>query len=136
MKRTQQEGTLAQRNPREVIRESAWDEYSRGLRLLWSELVRFNVSLFILRYLMNFPKDIIGPGQGIFLPHIGSSLYDNCLLVLTKLLTDKGPNAYTLNRFKNLVLNKYLKEDYRRELRDSIRALGCAQSSGSPQFLL
>lgn len=112
---------LADKDPKEIINESAWEEYSRGLRLIWIELARLNTSLYILRRLIDFPEDIIARGRGDFMEHIGSVLYESSLLVLSKLITDRGRDLHTLGQFRNLILKEYLKEDYRRDFQASLR---------------
>ena len=112
---------LAVKDPREIIKECAWEEYSRGLRLIWKELVRLNTSLYILQSMIDFPEDIIASGRGDFIEHVGNVLYECSLLVLAKLITDQGSDLHTLGQFRNLVLKEYLKEDYRKDFRLSLR---------------
>ena len=112
---------LADRDPRKVIKESAWEEYSRGLNLIWLELARLNTSLYILQCLIDFPEDIIGKGRGDFIEHVGNALYESSLLVLSKLITDQGRDLHTLSQFMNLVLKEYVREEFRADFQASLR---------------
>jgi len=71
--------------------------------------------------LFDFPSDwILGPEKETFLTLVKVSLFENSLLIISKLTSDTSKDFLTLPRFKNW-LGKQIKEEYRNSFNRSLR---------------
>ena len=121
---SQQAGDLSAVQPRNAIRASSWDDYSNRLRLIWTELVTLNTSVYVLEHIINFPDDVIAKGKGLFLTHVAALLFERSLLAVTKLATDKGQGPLTLPHFRDVVSSQYLREELRGRFHEALARCG------------
>jgi len=90
-----------------VLKKSPIDEYQKGIDFFFDELVKLNTNIFIIKKILEFPFDIFSsPGENIFFSTVVWNFYENSVLTITKLATDKKGDVYTLPRFKNWVLEQ------------------------------
>jgi hypothetical protein len=101
-------------DPSEILEPSSLQHYEESLGLIWRELVRLNSCLFVLDKLLEFPSTLfLDPGRETFLTLAKLSLFESSLLIISKLVTDPGPDVLTIRRFKNRV-REQIKEEYRK----------------------
>jgi hypothetical protein len=114
---------LRQIKPEDVIEPEHMAFYTEGMNFFYLELVKLNVNLFILDHVLSFPFGLFTlPGRSIFFRMVFDNFFYSSLLMITRLVTDKDPDVFTLQRFKNQIRNM-VKEEYRDSFDTILREL-------------
>lgn len=101
-------------DPKEVIREGAYDEYDAGMSFFFSELINLNTIIYLAEEIIAFPFDLFASRDDqTFFSMVMASFYDSAILIVTRLATDKKGDLFTLTRFKNNVRD-LVKEEYKK----------------------
>ncbi|MHA1336269.1 MAG: AbiU2 domain-containing protein [Promethearchaeota archaeon] len=108
--------TLLYKKPEEIIKKQYIKDYKNSLEIIWLELVRLNSTVFVLEKLINFPAKIFLPkGKDLFLNLVYHNFIENCIIIISRIFTDKSKDTHTIIWFKNKIRNKYLKDIYKDE---------------------
>lgn len=98
---------------KEVLVPSFLKSYIESLELISRELRRLNSYVFILDKILHFPSELfLAPDKQSFLTLVNFSFTESAFLIITKLITDKRNDTFTINRLKNIVV-KNVKEPYK-----------------------
>jgi hypothetical protein len=105
------------------IRPECEAEYQQLSATMWDQLVYLRTSLYLLRRIVEFPLQQFASAddQGFF-TIVRRALYEAVVLGVSKLMTDTGNDALTLNQFRNRVmvmLRPALVETFRKQLRET-----------------
>jgi len=93
---------LRELQPADVIESSWLEEYEESIQRMWQELVLLNSNLYILDKLLSFPFDLfVAPDRRAFFRLVEINLFRSCIMIVWKLVADRGPDSLTLRRFKN-----------------------------------
>jgi hypothetical protein len=108
---------------RDVLLDGFLPEYNRRLDLFYSEMVRFNVNVFIADAIVAFPFDLFGDGEGdLFFYAAATNSIEIALLLVYKLLRDNDLKSYSLVRFRNDIavnVKDRAKLEYRKHLKEN-----------------
>jgi len=106
-----------------VLEKGSIDEYQKAIYFFWDKLTKLNINIFIIKKIFEFPFDIFCSLQNsIFFSTVIWNIYENSVLIITKLATDKGTDLHTLLHFKNWV-REQIKEEYKSDFRQKLREL-------------
>jgi len=101
-------------DPKDVLREGAFEEYDEGMGFFFSELVDLNIIIYLAEQIVAFPFDLFASRDNqTFFSVVMASFYDSAILTITRLATDQKGDLFTLARFKNKVRD-LVKEEYRK----------------------
>ena len=90
--------------PKDVLKESALEEYEEGTGFFFSELVQLNTILYLAEKIVNFPFDLFAGGDdSLFFTMVMDSFYDSAILIISRLVIDQKGDLFTLRRFRNRV---------------------------------
>jgi hypothetical protein len=104
-----------------VLKKGSIDEYQKNINFFWFQLTKLNTDIFIIKKISEFPLGIFCSHQNtIFFSRAGWNFYENSVLIITKLATDKGEDLHTLRQFRNWVL-KQIKSEYRFDFRQKLK---------------
>jgi len=104
-----------------VLEKDSIDEYQKTIDFFWDELTKLNTNIFIIKKIFEFPFDLFcSPEDKIFFSRVVWNFYENSVLIITKLATDKGKDLHTLLKFKNWVF-KQIKSEYKSDFRQKLR---------------
>jgi len=104
-----------------VLEKGSIDEYQKTIDFFWDELTKLNTNIFIIKKIFEFPFDLFcSPQNKIFFSNVVWNLYENSVLITTKLATDVRGDLHTLLQFKNWVL-KQIKSEYISDFRQKLR---------------
>ncbi len=104
-----------------VLEKGSIDEYQKTIDFFWDELTKLNTNIFIIKKIFEFPFDLFcSPQNRIFFSRVVWNLYENSVLIITKLATDAGGDLHTLRQFKNWVF-KQIKSEYKSDFRQKLR---------------
>jgi hypothetical protein len=82
-----------------------------------NKLSELHHSIFFIEHIVGLPFDLfVHPAQDLFLRMTLDNLAQVAILQITKLTTDNGRDARTLNKFRN-VMDRSVKDDYRADYR-------------------
>lgn len=104
-----------------ALEKGSIDEYKKTINFFWDELTKLNMNIFIIKKIFEFPFDLFCPLENkIFFSRVVWNFYENSVLIITKLATDKGRDLHTLRQFKNWV-REQIKEEYKSDFRQKLR---------------
>jgi hypothetical protein len=110
-----------QLDPKRVLRETAFEEYEKGIGFFFSELVTLNTIIYLAEKILAFRFDLfLSRDDQTFFSVVMSSFYDSAILTITRLATDEGADVFTLRRFKNRVL-ELVQDEYKKDFRSWLR---------------
>jgi hypothetical protein len=105
------------------IRSECEAEYQKLSGAMWDQLVYLRTSMYLLRELVEFPlREFATRDNQWFFTIVRRALYEAIVLGITKLTTDIGDNALTINRCRNLVmemLRPELVQTFRKQLKEA-----------------
>jgi len=103
------------RNADEVLDPEFLCYYRRSMDVFFSDLVRFNVNVFIVDRIADFPFGLLGDADGdIFFRTVVRNCFETCVLIVFNLLVDTDSNTVGLRRFLNEV-SRNVKQDFKAE---------------------
>src|SRR6266480_5140676 len=95
---------ISELSPKDVLEETALEEYDDGIGFFFSELVQLNTIIYLAEQIIRFPFDLFVPRDNqLFFTMVMDSFYDSAILTITRLVTDQKGDLYTLHRFKHRV---------------------------------
>jgi hypothetical protein len=104
---------ISQLNPKDVLKDGAFEEYDTGIGFLFSDLVDLNTIIYLAEQIIAFPFDLfLSPDDQTFFSVVMHSFSDSAILTITKLATDQAGDLFTLLSFKNRVRD-LVKPEYR-----------------------
>lgn len=104
---------ISQLNPKDVLKDGAFEEYDAGMGFFFSDLVDLNTIIYLAEQIIAFPFDLfLSRDDQTFFSVVMHSFYDSVVLTITKLATDQAGDLFTLLRFKNRVRDM-VKPEYR-----------------------
>lgn len=104
---------ISQLDPKDVLKDGAFEEYDAGIGFFFSDLVDLNTIIYLAEQIIAFPFDLfVSRDDQTFFSVVMHSFYDSAVLTITKLATDQAGDLFTLLRFKNRV-RELIKPEYR-----------------------
>jgi AbiU2 len=104
---------ISQLNPKDVLKDGAFEEYDAGMGFLFSDLVNLNTIIYLAEQIIAFPFDLfVSRDDQMFFSVVMHSFSDSAVLTITKLATDQAGDLFTLLRFKKRV-RELIKPEYR-----------------------
>ncbi|MFC2169652.1 hypothetical protein ACFLRM_03670 [Acidobacteriota bacterium] len=105
-----------------LLKKDSIDKYQKTMNFFWDVLTKLNTNIFIIKKIFEFPFELFcSPENRIFFSTVVWNFYENSVLIITKLATDKGEDLHTLLKFKNWVflqINSKYESDFRQMLRE------------------
>jgi len=106
-----------------ILKKGSIDEYQKTMNFFWDELTKLNANIFIIKKIFEFPIDLFcSPEDTIFFSRVVWNFYENTVLIITKLATDKGRDLHILRKFKNWVF-KQVKSEYISDFRQKLKEI-------------
>ncbi len=105
-----------------VLVEASLAEYKQSMSFFTPYLTELNVNLFIVERIFQFPLELLfggGPVSAIFFGQVVRNALQMSVLCITKLVSDRAHNPYTLRRFKDSVLGM-VKPEYQQAFRERL----------------
>jgi len=90
--------------PKEVIKEEWCQEYEDQIEMIWSQIVRLNLNLFVLEKIIKFPFKLFFPLGVPFWELVYHSLFETNILIIWEIAIDNDKNILTIKRLKNEVI--------------------------------
>jgi len=104
-----------------ILKKGSIDEYQKTMNFFWDELTKLNTNIFIIKKIFEFPIRLFcSPEDTIFFSRVVWNFYENSVLIITKLATDKGEDLHTLRKFRDYVFMK-IKPKYESDFRQKLR---------------
>lgn len=101
---------------KEVLREDALEEYEKGIAFFHLEqLGPLHIRIYLIEKIVEFPSGLLASisGEFMFFRMTVASFWESSLLAINRLVNDTHSDFLTLMQFKNDVLHKFLKEEYK-----------------------
>ena len=113
---------LAALSTEKVLQEQHIEAYERRMKAFASDLFDLRVDAFYLYRVATFPVDALAihPDNRPFVDHLVKTFVNSLVVGLTRLTTDQGPDAATLVKFKNEVL-EWVRPEHKIAFRERIR---------------
>jgi hypothetical protein len=88
----------------EVLLSDGFEYHKRGMEFFHLQLAALNSSLFIMEHVIAFPYHLfVQAHDSMFFRLVFNNFFTSSVLAITRLLTDQGPQFFTLPRFKNRI---------------------------------
>jgi hypothetical protein len=97
------------------------NEYLRGTNFFFNELVRLNTNIAIVEQVIQFPFELFFIETPTFFRYVIANFMDMSLIIITRLATDNGKDVYTLRWFKNRVVRKLIKPEYKELFQNALK---------------
>ncbi len=99
----------------DVLDPQYLSEYKRGMEVFFSDLIRFNVDVFIVDRIVDFPFALFGDADGdIFFRTVVRNCFEICILIVFNLLIDTDSETKNLRQFANEI-SRNVKEEHKAE---------------------
>ncbi|WP_431028147.1 hypothetical protein [Lysinibacillus sp. LZ02] len=93
----------------EILNPNFLNLYNQQISFLYSELVTLNSNIYILKKIQNFPFEIFcNSGDGIFFSIVKRNLYENSIIIISRIVTDTGSDVLTIPKFRNEITQNIL----------------------------
>ena len=109
--------------PESLIEPNWLDSYEKEITALWWQLVRLNANLFILKKLADFPFHLLGFIRQPFWDLVRYSLSEASVMIIWRVALDTDPDALTLRRLKNSIVQNLREEKHRSQLKRLLRKI-------------
>jgi hypothetical protein len=104
------------RSPEDTLKPERLTEYERFRKDIHDPLVILRNTLFVLGQIARFPfEHLVSPDKMYFWFLMYWNSVDYLHILLHGLICDTGPDTNNLNRFKNLVLKEWIREEYKKD---------------------
>jgi len=108
----------------EVILPEYIKDYDNGLAFFYSELITINTNIFIINKIRKFRFDLFcAPDDCTFFHMVINNFFEYSLIIISRLFKDTGKDCFTLPKFKNKIISKYIKPEYRIKFKQRIKNL-------------
>jgi len=107
----------------QVLNESWVATYKKEIEVIWWQAYRFNINLFILNKISNFPfKTFDIPfNKSPFWRSVISSFVDTNVSIIWKIVCDNGRDVLTIRKLKNSISANIINEDIKQQFYTSLR---------------
>ncbi len=106
----------------EQLLKKEWiEEYKTQIESLWLQAVQLNSNLYLLERIAVFPFNVFAHRDHLCWSLIASALYESCLMVIRRIVTDKGSDFLTLRKFKNELMQNAKDEVAKAKIADRLR---------------
>jgi len=100
---------------KDIIIPEYLDEYKEGIGFFYSELITLNTNIFIINKIRKFPFDLFcNPDDCTFFHMVINNFFEYSLIIITRIFKDTGKDCFTLPKFINKIISKYIKSEYRK----------------------
>lgn len=92
-------------SPKDALNKDWVDTYKKEHEAIWWEIVRYNTNLFILNKISKFPFKtfLISFNDSNFWRNTTRALFDSNILIIWRIVVDKGQDVLTIKRLKNSI---------------------------------
>jgi len=94
----------------EILNSDWIDEYTTQIDHVWHQILQLNTNMFILEKVWKFPFEVFCIHEPLFWRAVSASLYESCILIISKLAINSHKSKLSLNRLKNEI-RKHLKPE-------------------------
>ena len=106
-----------QKEPSEILKTEYLDRHTEEMQYFHNRLTFLHHNVYFLQQIADFPLGIfISPVDDHFLRFVANNFMQVAILQITKLTTDNGRDARTLNRFRTF-MNSAVKDEYANDYR-------------------
>ena len=106
----------------EIILTEYLKDYKDGMKFFHDELTTLNVNIFIINKIRKFPFDVFcEPYDWTFFYMVINNIFEYSIIIISRLFKDTGIDCFTLPKFTNKIISKYIKPGYRKDLTDRIK---------------
>jgi hypothetical protein len=109
----------------DVIKPEMLDEYIYCHKKFFYEMTNINADLFLLEKIYSFPfKDLYLHYEELFYSLIADNTIQYLGIKIYRILEDKSNDVKTIRIFRNDLMRKYLKEEFKEDVKKRIKASG------------
>lgn len=109
---------------KDVIIPEYLKDYEDGMAFFYSELITINTNIFIINKIRKFQFDLFcTPDDCTFFHMVINNFFEYSLIIISRLFKDTGKDCYTLPKFTNKIISKYIKPEYKIEFMQRIKNL-------------
>jgi len=109
---------LESKQPEDVIKPEHLKEYERLREDLHERLLTLRNTVFVLQEIAAFPfEDLVDPDKLCFWRLVYWNSVEYMHILIYGLVSDTGPDANTVSRFKNRVLTEWIKDEYKEDFK-------------------
>jgi hypothetical protein len=124
---------IDERKPEDVLKPRFVDTYRSLHRDIWYRLVQTNTSITILEKIIAFPFHYFySPTENVFWQMVYWNFLYTVIVLLHGLTGDNDKDALTLNRFKNLLIKEWIKEQEKTSLKARLQKCEFSQGKDYP----
>jgi len=107
----------------DIINPNWLDTYHKQIEALWLQAVEFNVNLFLLEKINNFPFHLFVNDYIWFWYFIANSLHDSCTMVAWRIAVDNKSDVWTVRRLKNSIIKNTINEAAKTKIRKKLKEI-------------
>ena len=104
------------------VSDEAFAEYERGINWFYSELVRLNMTIYMMEHISKFPFRLFSSSDDLFFSLVMGNFLDTAILIVSKIYSDdtRSGSHFTLLYFRRR-LRELIKPEYYQELNQDLK---------------
>lgn len=112
---------LFSRKAKDILIEGTFDEYEQGMKFFYRELVKLNANIYIINKVRQFPFDLFcTPDETIFFSMVLYNFLEYSIVMIHRMVNDRGSDVITLPRFKNRI-NDFVRQEFKSEFLSNLK---------------
>ena len=110
----QMQQTVASREEqfRNSIRPEKLDDYIKWIETIWQQVLRLNSYIYCIKRITEFPFGLFKHNPSPFWTLVKESMFESLEMVINRII-DKSSNTLTLKKFKDKIVVRFIKEEYK-----------------------
>ncbi len=101
-------------NKKDVISPEYLKDYDDGINFFYSELVKLNTNMFIIKKIIEFPLNLFcSLDDRIFLSMVANNFFEYSIVIVSRLVNDESKDCFTIHKFEKSISRDFIKPEYR-----------------------
>ena len=101
---------------RNSIRPEKLDDYIKWIETIWKEVLRLNSYIHCIKRITEFPFGLLQHNPSPFWTCVVDSMFESSITLIYKIWIDDDDRTLTLERFKDEIVCRFIKEEYKKQL--------------------